>query len=415
MVEWGTEAHVPNARFVSLPVQSLSIANVLNGRADTKGFTESSDIIRFTIPHAQLLVVDDISTNLKVAEGLLAPYHAQVDTCLSGVQAIEMVKRKSYDLVFMDHMMPEMDGVEATALIRAWEAELEAQGVVRFAVPIVALTANAVMGMKEMFIEKGFSDFLAKPIDVSKMDEILNRWIPKEKRKTRVVNNGHWSAGSEDRRSSDRRSGDRRSGNNEIQSPLIIPGVDTAKGITMTGGTLSAYKQVLAMFRTDAQERLPLLRNTPDAGTLPAFVIHVHALKSASASLGAAEVSNEAAQLEAAGKAGDMAFIQEHLSGFARQLTELIEGISAVLKEDSAPDASPSGIAAVSLSVSELNDLGEALRSHNASAIDRLLDELSQKPLDAKTRAAVDRISDDVLMAEFDSALKTINDLLDDK
>ena len=131
----------------------------------------------FTIPQARILVVDDIATNLKVAEGLLAPYKATVETCLSGAEAIEMIKQHSeqgqdYDLVFMDHMMPEMDGIEATAAVRALNQT----------VPIIALTANVVTGMKEMFLENGFNDLLAKPIDVSKLDEILGRWIPKEKR-----------------------------------------------------------------------------------------------------------------------------------------------------------------------------------------------------------------------------------------
>jgi putative two-component system response regulator len=137
--------------------------------------------IRFTIPNARLLVVDDIITNLKVAEGLLSPYRPTLDTCLSGAEAIELVKLRDYDLVFMDHMMSEMDGIEATAAIRSWE---KAQGNMNphKPIPIIALTANVVSGMEEMFIEKGFSDFLAKPIDISKLDKILDRWIPKEKK-----------------------------------------------------------------------------------------------------------------------------------------------------------------------------------------------------------------------------------------
>jgi signal transduction histidine kinase/CheY-like chemotaxis protein/HPt (histidine-containing phosphotransfer) domain-containing protein len=398
-VEWGTETNVPNARFVSLPIQSLSIANVLNGRVDSKGFTEGSNIIRFTIPSARLLVVDDISTNLKVAEGLLAPYNAQVDTCLSGIQSIDMVKRKNYDLVFMDHMMPEMDGIETTEIIRAWEAELEAQGVVRFAVPIIALTANAVMGMREMFIEKGFSDFLAKPIDVSKLDEIITRWIPKEKREKKVVDSGQLVVDSEDRSST----------SNDPNYQLTIPGVDVQKGIAMTGGTLSSYKQILSLFRKDAQERLSLLRQMPDTGVLTAFITQVHALKSASASLGAAEVSTKAARLETAGRVGDMAFIEENLSGFTQLLEELIKGIDAALNEDA--DA-PSGIESSPLPVSELNELVSALKTQSTSDIDRLLDELDQKTLSAETRTAVEKISDAVLMAEFDNALGIIDGLL---
>jgi CheY-like chemotaxis protein len=201
LVEYGSEAYIPDVRFISLPAQSLSIANTLNGKEDVKTYFDNAGTggaIRFTFPSARLLVVDDIATNLKVAEGLLAPYHAAVDTSLSGAKAIELVKqaaseKRMYDIVFMDHMMPEMDGIETTAAIRAWEKEMS----VEFSqetpkqllerpkgVPIIALTANAVMGMREMFIENGFNDFLAKPIDVSKLDEILDRWIPKEKRES---------------------------------------------------------------------------------------------------------------------------------------------------------------------------------------------------------------------------------------
>ena len=188
MVEWGDEAYIPNVRFVSLPVQSLSIANTLNGkmdRQDNLDWTSAVNAIRFTISKARILVVDDIATNLKVAEGLLTPYRAKVDTCLSGQEAVELVKRRDYDLVFMDHMMPEMDGIEATTLIRTWEKEqreMQKQLLERpLGIPIIALTANAVSGMREMFISKGFNDFLAKPIDVSRLDEVLDRWIPKEK------------------------------------------------------------------------------------------------------------------------------------------------------------------------------------------------------------------------------------------
>jgi signal transduction histidine kinase/CheY-like chemotaxis protein len=187
MVELGNESFFPNVRFVSLPIQSLSIANTLNGGADSKIYIDSrtSGAARFTFPNARLLVVDDISTNLKVALGLLSPYKAEVDTCLNGLQAIEFVKRsveekREYDIVFMDHMMPEMDGIEATEKIRKIKTEKQ--------IPIIALTANAVVGMKEMFIEKGFNDFLAKPIDVNKLDEMLSLWIPKEKRESAAVN-----------------------------------------------------------------------------------------------------------------------------------------------------------------------------------------------------------------------------------
>ena len=397
MVEWGVEAYIPNTRFVSLPVQSLSIANVLNGRADSKGYTESSDTIRFTFPRARLLVVDDIATNLKVAEGLLAPYRAAIDTCTSGEEAIEMVKQYDYDIVFMDHMMPEMDGIETTAAIRAWEKEQWDGANHRRQIPIIALTANAVAGMRDMFQKKGFNDFLAKPIDVSKLDEILDKWIAKEKRE-RKVGNGEWGVRNE----------------KQYLFPEI-PGVDTKKGIAMTGGTEAGYRTVLSLFRADAEERLPLLQAAPDTDKLPEFVTQVHALKSASASIGAAQVSAQAAELEAAGNAGDLAFIQKNLSDFSRCLAELAQNIRtffetpALEKNARATDSeTPVQENAAPL----LRDLEDALVSQKPSSdIFDIIGELEKKPLAHKTKEALEKISFQVLMSEFDNAIKAVKDL----
>ena len=403
MAEWEDEAFIPNVRFVALPVQSVSIANVLNGKADIRNYIDSSGsggIVRYTFPGARLLIVDDIPTNLKVAEGLLAPYQTTVDTCLGGLQAIELVKQNNYDIVFMDHMMPEMDGIEATTAIRAWEKESLSKQM-----PIIALTANAVFGMREMFIEKGFNDFLAKPIDVSKLDEMLAKWIPKEKRKRGV--------GSEESEIAKK------------QSPFpIIPGIDTAKGIAMTGGTEAGYRTVLSLFRADAEERLSLLQTAPGADKLPGFVTQVHALKSASASIGAAQVSAQAAELEAAGKAGDLAFIQENLGNFAESLAELAKNIHMFLEtpvletnSETEADATPvSGTASNEATASEaaalLRDLEDALVSQKASSdILRILDELNEKPLDQKTKDALEKISFQVLMTEFDNAIQTLKEI----
>ena len=162
---------------LTMPAHSIPVANALNETANASGYSPDNESpVRFTAPSARILVVDDISTNLKVAEGLMLPYKMQIDTVLSGSKAIEAIKNNNYDLVFMDHMMPVMDGIETVALIRKTNKQL----------PVVALTANVVSGMREMFIEKGFDDLLSKPIDVSKLDDILIRWLPKEKRREKI-------------------------------------------------------------------------------------------------------------------------------------------------------------------------------------------------------------------------------------
>jgi signal transduction histidine kinase/DNA-binding response OmpR family regulator len=387
MIEWGTEAYVPNVRFVSLPVQSLSISDVLNGAPDRRNYGESVfSGTRFTAPAARFLVVDDIATNLKVAEGLIAPYHAQVDTSLSGAEAVELVNRNIYDIIFMDHMMPGMDGVEAAAIIR------ESEGEYFKTVPIVALTANAVSGMREMFLSQGFNDFLAKPIDVSKLDDVIGKWLSREKQ---IKADGTRAPGKEAASAS---------------PPLVIPGVDAAKGIAMTGGTLEGYRKVLAQFYKDAAERLPLLQH--ELGALPLFVTQVHALKSASATIGAAEVSAEAAELEAAGKAGDMAAIAEKLSQFREHLTKLIEGIRNVVVEEKREGESgepQTENAAKETVFNLLSTLRAALETKNMKEIDKLLEEIEQLPLDTETREQINAVSDKVLMGEYTEAIETIN------
>jgi CheY-like chemotaxis protein len=126
----------------------------------------------FTAPGARVLAVDDSKVNLIVLKNLLQPYKLQIDFCLSGEKALALVKQHPYDLIFMDHMMPDMDGIEVVAEIRKWE-----EGA---AVPIIALTANAISGMREMFLENGFSDYISKPIDITKLDKLVAAWIKED-------------------------------------------------------------------------------------------------------------------------------------------------------------------------------------------------------------------------------------------
>jgi CheY-like chemotaxis protein len=134
-------------------------------------------------PDAKVLVVDDMEFNLKVACALLKMLGIQARTADSGLTAIELIERNDYDIVFMDHMMPEADGIETTAQIRAMGGKYET-------LPIIALTANAVQGVREMFLANGFDDFLSKPVNIGELVRILENWLPAEKirEKAEVMN-----------------------------------------------------------------------------------------------------------------------------------------------------------------------------------------------------------------------------------
>jgi HPt (histidine-containing phosphotransfer) domain-containing protein len=282
------------------------------------------------------------------------------------------------------------------------------QGIIHSAIPIIALTANAVVGMREMFIEKGFNDFLSKPIDVSKLDEILKHWIPKEKRKQKA----------EKKEKNDKLKKQEKITASNFTPIAAIPGIDIQRGIAMTGGTMELYRQVLSLFCKDTEQRLPLLQTTPDEDALTLFVTHVHALKSASASIGAAEVSGKAAELEAAGHAGDIDFIRGNLFDFSQQIAELTDKIRAwetiswgndfseTKKNETHAEHDLEAILPL------LHKLAAALKSKKMENIDQIMEELNQKSHDSKTKETLDQIADHILITEFESAAKIVEEFI---
>ncbi len=236
----------------------------------------------FTAPEARILLVDDNKVNLKVAEGLLRPYKMTLEMADSGRMAIEMVKNRDYDLIFMDHMMPQMDGVETTQIIRAMEDE-------RFCkIPIVALSANAVRGARELFLEAGMNDFVPKPIEMRVMDRVLRKWLPAGK----VISNR--DAGEEaDREES--------SGTSAAFS-WQMEGIDAAVGMKYSGDDEELYREVLSDYMDTIEEKADIIEKAVADGDLETYTIEVHSLKSVSKSIGALELSELARELEANGK-----------------------------------------------------------------------------------------------------------------
>jgi CheY-like chemotaxis protein/HPt (histidine-containing phosphotransfer) domain-containing protein len=253
----------------------------------------------------------------------------RIDICNNGRTAIAMAKANRYDLIFMDHMMPGMDGIEAASRIRALTGAQQ--------IPIVALTANAMAGMKQMFLSRGFNDYLAKPIEISKLNSIIERWIPREKRVNLagepVQPPGGPAAGetiaNED---SPREKEDGITG---------IPGLDVAQGIAGSGGSEEVYREILGIYCNDVRKKLDFFISPPKKELLSLFVTEVHALKGASAAVGAAALSAKAAALETAGRQGDLAFIKDHLPAFHTALKGMMDQITAALTAFEPPAENP--------------------------------------------------------------------------
>ncbi|MFP3041570.1 response regulator [Treponema primitia] len=380
MTEPGDSISYRNRGTIRLPIYSCTLANFLNEVESSPAHHDRRP--GFSAPGARVLIVDDISTNIRVAAELMAPYGMQIDSCFSGGEALELVQKNRYDLVFMDHMMPGMDGITATARIRS----LHRKGDTYYQeLPVIIFTANAIFGQKELFLKNGLNDFLAKPIDVQKLDEILRNWIPKEKQVEGALPVT-----------------DDRSTKTELKA---IAGVDLKRGIDNTGGSTEAYKTILAIFCADVKERLPLLRETAGAGDLSAYITAVHALKGASRSIGARETGDMAAELEEAGKAGNREFIDGKTDPFLDHLEGLVSRITASLKEESSPTG---GTVPADL---ELGVLREALITMDTACVNSQLQKYAEMSLDDKTKQFITEIENCVLLFEYEKAVELIDSL----
>ncbi len=170
----GQHTFPEGVRSIAKPFYVLPVSEVLQGEKQHFDSRRVNQKKRFILPKASVLIVDDNHMNLKVASGLLRPYQMEIVTTDSGKNALELMQQRKFDLIFMDHMMPEMDGVETLKRIRALEVEYCKT------VPVVALTANAVSGAREMFQNEGFCDMVAKPVEMSMVERVLQRFLPEE-------------------------------------------------------------------------------------------------------------------------------------------------------------------------------------------------------------------------------------------
>jgi CheY-like chemotaxis protein len=159
-----------NVASVMQPVYSAPLADAINGFRKTS--LDLKTTASFTCPRAKILAVDDVVTNLKVIKGLLLPFQCETDLCTSGKDALKRIEEEKYDLVFMDQMMPEMDGLETLKALRLLPVAHAKE------TPVIALSANAVYGVREMFIQEGFTDYISKPIELARLSEIMDKWIP---------------------------------------------------------------------------------------------------------------------------------------------------------------------------------------------------------------------------------------------
>lgn len=301
-------------------VFSIVIPAVLGNENEIVKNDESLD--GFYAPSLKALIVDDNEINLSVADGLLGLYHISCDMASSGEESIAMVQKTDYDIVFMDHMMPGMDGLQATANIRSLGGKYEK-------LTIIALTANASSSARDMLLASGMDDFLAKPIEKSKLSMMLLKWIPADKIVRIDVPAEIIGPLIDDKTE------------NLYESPALnrasrIPGLNVQVGLKHVVGREKAYEKVLGILSDKMQDYIKGLQDTLNADDLQNFCIQVHGIKSALAGVGAIELSDMALELEKASRNNNIDYCRTHIDEFFALLSELGSKLNVAMNEPAA-------------------------------------------------------------------------------
>ncbi len=270
------------------------------------------DEARFCAPEAVVLMVDDNPMNLMVFKNLLKRTGIKIDMAESGDEALEYSYRKKYDIIFLDHMMPGKDGIETLEELRARKDDPNLK------TPMVCLTANAISGAREQYIEAGFDDYLTKPIDTAKLEEMLLEYLPKEKiREAGASDAGNAVAEPAKGESSDlpRESAQTAEALNPLKPLLGQEWIDVPLGIHNSGDS-EAYLGMLKIFYDSLDSLAGDIEALYESGNWKDYTIKIHALKSSARIIGATAFGEEAQLLENAGKSVDVAYIREKHDGF---------------------------------------------------------------------------------------------------
>ncbi|MDR2597943.1 MAG: response regulator [Treponema sp.] len=328
--------------------------------------------VREYMPYGRVLIVDDIETNLYVARGLMASYGLSIETAKSGPEAIEKIKGgATYDIIFMDHFMPKMDGMEAARIIRD----------LGYTYPIIALTANALAGQAEIFLENGFDGFISKPIDISQLNDSLNKLI-RDKYPSGVVETAR------------------------KQALKINMAKSSAEKVQS-----SSELELAAVFSRDAEKAVASLKTIISnafrrGDDFRQYVISVHAMKSALANIGENELSATALKLELAGRAENISVIMAETTAFLEALSEVIEKNRPKGEDNIIVDNSNN----TEYLAEKLHIIRTACEKYDETAAHTVLSELKQKKWPLYTKALLDTIAEYLLHSDFEEIVKLAED-----
>ena len=389
----------------------------------------NAKMLRVKLPYARVLVVDDNETNLDVAKGLMKPYEMQVDCVLGGQQAIDAIRDEKvvYDAIFMDHMMPDIDGIEATERIRELGTDYARN------IPIIACTANAIAGNAELFLSKGFQAFIPKPIEISRLDEIIRHWIRDKARESEEGAEGEaageavGTVAAEATNAAAVTVAATAAGAAEVAAagvaageavvaaagdaagaapPLVIDGIDVQQGLRRFGGDEETYRDILRSYATHTRPILERLGHV-DTNGLADYAIGVHGIKSSSQGVGALSLGAQAEELEEAAKSGDIDFVNAKNPGFLEAAERLVSAIEETLMAREAGSVKP---VKARPDAELLKRLAAACDSYDMDEVDETMKKLSSYDYDADDGLAL-WLTENVSHLNFSAVVKRLSDL----
>lgn len=375
------------ATMVNSPLFSLNFCQILN-HENMRVLTHQEVNVPYIAPEAKVLLVDDSEMNLKVAIGLLQPMQLQIDKALNGQQAVEMVQQKQYDLVLMDHMMPVMDGIEATKIIRQLEGEHYQK------LPIIALSANAILEARQKFMEAGMNDFAAKPIETKEIFNKIAKWLPDHLLKSRLMV-----------------ADDIQQEVPEADLPKIeIEGLDVEAGIKYCGSR-DMFIQMLGDFYQLIDMKSSCIEQYLADHMLHDYTIEVHALKNNCRMIGELSLSEQFYELEQLGDAEQEEALIEKTPDVLVRYRELKEKLKPYQRYQNENKKETTAEHLIEI----LEGMCEAVDTFEMDDVDQCMEELEQYKLPASCEESLEHLRayvSDVAMEEIISTAKGIVELI---
>lgn len=368
------------------PLYSLNFCQIINN--DMQGLvTEEENVLNFTAEDANILLVDDNEMNIKVALGLLKPLNMQFDTASNGKQALDMIQKKHYDLIFMDHMMPVMDGIEAVRRLRKMEGDYYQK------VPVIALTANAVADAKAEFLKEGMNDFISKPIKLKEICAVIRKYLPKEYLKESIT-------------AADLSQREQPKIAEEEITRLETAGLDVEEGIQNCGSE-ELFLNLLGDFYKLIDLKATKIEKCLADGMFRDYTIEVHALKNTARMIGAMELSGEFYRMEQYGNEEN----QEQLEALTPYVLELYRSFKSVLEPYGMQAAGKKSFSAEEITAF-LQALQNATENFDLDAADEAMKQLEEYQFPEDCRQAVEELRAHVADVAMENILEVTRDLI---